>query len=156
MRIANALILFLLLTSLNLSAQIKIPDAGDGWKQKVETAIQLIKETDTAAYRVLIENCKEIDYIIGSYSTTQPPHTIVITVNDLKINSINNIACILVHESCHLYIFNNCVEIEDPNREEYLCYMKEYDFICKLPYVEDWLFQNAINKLLYYKSKAGE
>jgi hypothetical protein len=155
-RITNALTILLLLFSFNLNAQIKVPDAGDGWKQKVDSAIQLIKDTDTSAYRILIENCKQVEYIIGTFSTTVPPNTIVITVNDLKMNSINNIACILVHESCHLYVYNHCIEIEDPNREEYLCYMKEYDFICKLPYVEDWLFQNVINKLLYYKSKAEE
>jgi hypothetical protein len=156
MRISNALAVFFFFISLNLSAQIKVPDAGDGWKAKVDSAIQLVKQTDTAAYRILIENCKEVEYIIGNFSTTVPPSTIVITVNDLKMNSIANIACILVHESCHLYLYNNCIQIDDPNREEYLCYMKEYDFLCKLPYVEEWLFENAINKLLYYKSKAGE
>jgi len=156
MRISNALAVFFFFISLNLSAQIKVPDVGEGWKQKVDSAIELIKETDTSAYRILLENCKQIEYIIGDYSTTQPPYTIAITIKDLKINSVNNIACILVHESCHLYIYNHCIEIENPNREEYLCYMKEYDFLCKLPYVEDWLFQNAINKLLYYRSKAGD
>jgi hypothetical protein len=121
----------------------------------VDSAIQLIKHTDTAAYRVLTENCKKVEYIIGDFSTTYPPYTIAICVKDMELKSINNIACILVHESCHLYAYNQKLDLE-ANREEFLCYMKEYDFLCKLPYVEDWLFQNTINKLLYYRSKSED
>jgi hypothetical protein len=78
---------------------------------------------------------------------------IAITAQDMKIGSINNIAAILVHESYHLELSAR-KEILDNNTEEYLCYQKEYDFLCKLPYVEDWLFKNSINKLLYYQSKS--
>jgi len=155
MYIKHALIALLCFLSVNLNAQIKIAESGEGWKEQVEEAIQLIKDTDTSAYRILIENCKEVEYIIGSFSTTYPPNRIAITVNDMKMNSVNNIACILIHESCHLYVYNQKLEMESPDYEEYLCYSKEYDFLCKLSYVEDWLFQNTINKLLFYKAKSN-
>jgi hypothetical protein len=152
MYFSNVILCILLFISSNLSAQIQIPDAGDAWKQKVDSAIQLIKETDTTAYRILMENCKEVEFIIGNYSTTKPPYTIAITTADMKLNSINNIACVLVHESCHLYVFNHSIKLEN-DKEEYLCYMKEYDFVCKLQYVEHWLFQSVMNNLLYYRAK---
>lgn len=155
MRITNVIIsIFFLLFFNTLNAQIKIQDVGDGWKSKVDSAIILIKETDTSAYNILIENCKEIEFIIGSYSTTKPPYIIAITTKDMSINSINNIAAILVHESYHLYIYNKGL-VYTANKEELVCYMREYDFLCKLPYVEDWLFKNVINKLMYYRNKSN-
>ena len=30
-------------------------------------------------------------------------------------------------------------------------YKKEYEFVSKLFYVEDWLFKNIINNFLYYR-----
>ena len=156
MRFKNALICIFLFFVTHANAQIKVLESAEGWKEQVEAAIQLIKDTDTAAYRVLVENCDTVEYFLGDFSTTYPPHKIAIAVKDMKLNSVTNIACVLIHESCHLYIYNQKIEIEDPNREEYLCYMKEYDFLCKLPYAEDWLFRNTINKLLYYKSKSRD
>jgi hypothetical protein len=152
MRFPNALVFLFLFFSNSVFAQIKVTDAGDGWKAKVDSAIQLIKDTDSVSYQLLIDNCKTIDYTLGNFSTTYTPHTISISVRDLKLNSLNNIACILVHESYHLYLFKQGASL-DPHREEYICYMKEYEFICKLPYVESWLFQNAIDKIILYRSK---
>jgi len=152
MRIAATLIIFIL-SIFHLRAQIKIPDVGDGWKYSVDSAIRLIKDTDTLSYRILMENCKEIEFIVSDHSSTKLPHTIAINVSDMKIGSINNIACVLVHESYHLYLSNNMYYIKDPNKEEYMCYLREYNFICKLPYVEDWLFMSTVNKLLYYRAK---
>jgi hypothetical protein len=151
MHIKNTIIWVFFLISSSVFGQIKIPDAGDGWKAKVDSAVQLIKETDTAVYRMLIENCKEVEFILAPYSTTQPPHIIAISVNDMKLNSVNNIAAVLVHESYHLFIFAH-LDIENVNAEEFVCYLMEYNFLCKLTYVEDWLFKNTINKLLWYES----
>jgi len=152
MRIANAIAFLLLFFANTTFAQIKVVDAGDDWKEKVDSAIQLIKETDSVSYKILVENCKSVEYTLGNFSTTYPPYAIAISVKDLKINSVNNIACVLVHESYHLYLFNHGIVLE-PNREEYECYVKEYEFICKLAYVEHWLFQNTIDKIVLYKSK---
>lgn len=134
-------------------AQIKVPDVGDNWKAKVDSAVAKIKVYDEVSYRTLLDNCKNIEFIIAGASTTQPPNTIAISVNDMRLNSVNNIAAILVHESYHLYVFNQCIKLT-PNREEYLAYSVEYEFLCKLPDLEDWLFENSINRLLYYHSKA--
>jgi hypothetical protein len=149
MRHTIALILLLLPTL--CFSQIKVPDIGEGWKAQVDSAIALVKATSPESYDLLIDNCKEIEYIIGDYSTTKPPHIIAINTRDLQKHSINNIAAILVHESYHLYLYNIGAHL-DPNFEELVCYRKEYTFLCKLPYVEDWLFRNAINQIISYSS----
>ena len=151
MRITNALITFLFLIPTLSFAQINIQDVGDGWKGKVDSAISLIKKTDTLSYQILMENCKEVEFIIGKYSTTKPPYTIAITTKDMSLNSINNIAAVLVHESYHLFIYNNKL-IYSQNEEEAFCYEKEYEFLCKLPNVEDWLFLNAMNNIILYRT----
>ena len=149
MYLKNALIsLFIFLPILGFS-QIKIDDVGDGWKMKVDSAISVIKNSDPDKYNILIENCKHVEFIIGDYSTTKPPDVIAITVKDMKRGSLNNIAAILVHESYHLMLFNNH-RIINANTEEKEAYMYEYDFLCKLPNVEDWLFLNAINMIIRY------
>lgn len=140
-----------MLFSINGFSQIKIPDVGDGWKTQVELAVQLIKKTDSVSYQIIIENCTEIEYIVGDRSACKLPNTIAINTKDLEIGSINNIAAVLVHEAHHLHYYNQKLRF-DPNLEEYLCYLREYEFLCKLPDTEDWLFKNCINQLLYYRS----
>lgn len=143
-------IILCLFNSFFTTSQIKIQDVGDGWKASVNSAIEMIKITDTASYRLLIDECKEIEFIIGNRSSTKPPYIIAISTEDLKINSINNIASILVHESWHLYFYNHRI-VYEANYEESMCYKKEYEFVSKLFYVEDWLFKNIINNFLYYR-----
>lgn len=152
MRITNALIIFLFFIPSFIFGQIKVQDVGDGWKNKVDSAITLIQKTDTVSYQILMENCKDIEFIIGKYSTTKPPYTIAITNKDMSLNSINNIAAVLVHESYHLFIYNNKIEYS-PSDEESACYVKEYEFLCKLPNVEDWLFLNAMNNIILFKKQ---
>jgi hypothetical protein len=38
----------------------------------------------------------------------------------------------------------------NPNQEEYWAYSYELDFLTKVPNVDDWLIQNAQNKINYY------
>lgn len=147
MYLKTTLILFLLPAF--LFSQIKIIDVGDKWKSRVEEAIELIKNTDTVKYEVLINNCKTVDFLIGDYSTTVPPGTIVINTKDFKLDSVNNIASILVHESYHLYLYNKGIKIPE-SQEEVICYKYEYDFLCKLHTVEGWLIKNAIDKIILY------
>jgi len=150
MRLAITIVFFLLF-SLQANGQIKVPDVGDSWKSLVDSAIRLVKETDSSSYVILTQNCKEIEFALIPFSTTRPPNTIVISVRDLRTQSVNNVACVLVHESYHLYLHKNNPGLE-PYKEEYLSYVHEYDFICKLRSAEDWLFNNVINMLLYHKS----
>ena len=150
MRIKNSIIFTLLLPIISFS-QIRISDIGD-WKPRIQEAIELIKVTDPAKYDLLIDNCDNIEFIIGDFSTTKPPKTIVINTRDMRLNSINDIAAALVHESYHLYLYSKCEELTE-RAEELICYQYEYTFLCKLPSVEGWLFKNVIDMMIFYNKK---
>ena len=155
MYIKNALIFILFIFPNTGFSQIKIDDVGDGWKFKVDSALSLIQKTDPENYTIIITYCKSVEFIISDRSTTKLPSTIAISTGDMKIGSINNIAAILIHESWHLKINKEKIKMED-DLEELMCYTKEYGFICKLPSVEDWLFKNTINQIIYYQSRLRE
>jgi hypothetical protein len=150
MYIKNSIIFLLFVPFLSFS-QIKIPDTAD-WKPKIEKAMELIKEADPNKYSILLENCDNIEFLIGDHSTTKPPKTIVINTKDMDLNSINNIASVLVHESYHLYLYSRCEKL-DENAEELICYKYEYDFLCRLKSVEGWLFKNVIDMIIFYNKQ---
>jgi hypothetical protein len=150
MCIKNSIIFLLFIPFLSFS-QIKISDIAD-WKPKIERAIELIKETDPNKYSILIDNCDNIEFLIGDRSTTKPPKTIVINTKDMELNSINNIASVLVHESYHLYLYSRGENL-DVNEEELICYKYEYDFLCRLKSVEGWLFKNVIDMIIFYNKQ---
>ena len=130
-------------------AQIKIDKAGDGWDLKVDSAIQLIKKVDIDKYKMLDTNCYQISFMISPYSSCQIEDGlghIYIAVDDIKLNSINNIAVVLVHESLHLYIAKKGIELI-PAKEETFCYMYELNFIEKLTNPEPWLIEHALNNI---------
>lgn len=130
-------------------AQIKIDKAGDGWDLKVDSAIQLIKEVDIDKYHVLETNCYQVSFMISPYSSCELEDSlghIYIAVNDIKLNSINNIAVVLVHESLHLYIAKKGIKFI-PEQEETYCYMYELNFIKKLKNPEPWLIKHALNNI---------
>ena len=130
-------------------AQIKIDKAGDGWDLKVDSAIQLIKKVDIDKYKMLDTNCTQISFMISPYSSCQLEDSkghIYIAVSDIKLNSINNIAVVLVHESLHLYIAKKGIELI-PAKEETFCYMYELNFIEKLTNPEPWLIEHALNNI---------
>lgn len=151
MRFKNALILtiILLFTSTGFS-QIQIDDVGDGWKMKVDSALELISKTDPVVYKEVKENCKHISYWMGKFSTTQDSTTILISTSDMRIGSINNLACVIVHEAHHLYIKRNKI-VMMPRKEEYVCYLHEYDFLKKLSNPEDWLTIHVIKCVMKFK-----
>ena len=66
---------------------------------------------------------------------------------DVKLNSINNLAAVLVHESFHLYLRKREI-ILTPNQEEYFCYYYELGLINKLSNVEDWLIQHTKQQII--------
>lgn len=141
--------------SFSICSQIKIDDVGDNWKGKVDSALQLIKKYDLESYNLVIQNCTHITFWIGDFSTTEPPNTILISVKDMNINSLNNIACVIVHEANHLKIFNEKLEL-DPNKEELFCYVYEYNFINRIPNVEEWLRDYAMNSIITYQLKINK
>ena len=130
-------------------AQIKIDKAGDGWDLKVDSAIQLIKKVDIDKHKLLDTNCSQVSFMISPYSSCQIEDGkghIYIAVDDLKLNSINNIAVVLVHESLHLYIAKKGINMI-PEKEETFCYMYELSFINKLQNPEPWLIEHAVNNI---------
>jgi len=143
-----------LLTILTISCQAQtIAKAGDGWDLKIDSAIQLIKATDSLKYVVFKDVCQRIDFWKSSFSSVsviEGDYTILIADADIKLNSINNLAAVLVHESLHLmYIMEDARLTE--KEEEYKCYLYELSFIKNLPTPEPWLTANVYEKIQLYK-----
>ena len=150
MYIKNALIVLFMIISTTLFGQIKVDDVGDGWKAKVDSALVLIKTYDSVKYELVLKECKTINFWLGEFSSSLPPNTILISVKDLKLGSINNIACVIVHESLHLNI-SSCSIKMDQRLEEYTCYKYELEFLTRLPNVEPWLKSHTYENMLKFQ-----
>jgi hypothetical protein len=65
----------------------------------------------------------------------------------MELNSIENIACIIVHESKHLEIIQ--LKLEFPLQyEECICYLWEMNFIEKMQGEPDWIRENCLNMIM--------
>ena len=124
-------------------SQINIADVGDGWKGKVQQALDTIQKYDTVKYNNIITKCDNIGYWNNSFATTEPPYTILIPTSEMNFGNIYNICAILIHESYHLLIYGRNM---NPNQEEYWAYSYELDFLMKVPNVDGWIIQNAQTK----------
>ena len=142
-------VLLFLFISIYSFGQLKITDVGDGWKNKVDSALKILQTYDIEKYNVILETCTLIGYWNESFSTTEGDSVILISTKDINNESINNIAAILVHESMHLFIKQLYAKI-NPNREETICYVYELNFLYKVPNVEPWLIENTTSKIKYY------
>lgn len=141
-----------LLISFSIYSQvptIKIDDVGDGWKHQVEQAINLIQQTDDLRYSLLLKNCIHITYGVNGHSTTTDS-TIVIDKSVFDLNSKNNLACTIVHESKHLEIKSWKTKMTE-KKEEYFAYLTEYAFFSKLKDGEDWLREFLVNMMIEYQ-----
>jgi hypothetical protein len=147
--VKSLLLILLTLPSLLLS-QIVIDKAGDGWDSKIDSALQLIKKTDIEKYQLLDSVCGKVEFWSSGFSSNEGKYDekgiILVAVKDVKLNSINNLAVVLVHESLHLHVLQKGYIII-PEQEEAWCYRYELDFISKLPNPEPWLKQHAITQL---------
>jgi len=132
-----------------ISAQIKIDDVGDGWKNKVEQAIEVVKQYDPEKYILLLENCEHISYSLLPFSTTENGTTILIAQKEIIAGNINDLAATLVHESLHLYFWRNHMILPE-NEEEILCYTYELELLFKIPDVEPWLIGHAKKQIELY------
>ena len=145
----SLLLILLTLPSLLLS-QIVIDKAGDGWDSKIDSALQIIKKTDIEKYQLLDSVCGKVEFWSSGFSSNEGKYgekgIILVAVKDVKLNSINNLAVVLVHESLHLHVLQKGYIII-PEQEEAWCYRYELDFINKLPNPESWLKQHAITQL---------
>ena len=129
-----------------LFGQIQVDKAGDGWDQKIDSAISLIRETDSAKYSLLESNCSKVSFWVSDFSSNEITPVergiIYISTKEIGLNSVNNLAAVLVHESLHLYLARK--ETNFPvEKEENYCYKYELEFIRKLPNPEPWLVQHT-------------
>lgn len=139
-----AALLFLLIP-IFCKGQIIVDKAGDGWDLKIDSAMSLIKQYDSTKYGLLLKICDKVEFWNGSYSTNDGKKTIVVSVNDVKLNSINNLAAVVIHESFHLYLSEKSL---DNKKEENMCYKYEFSFIEKLPNVEEWLWRHVLEQIV--------
>ena len=144
----KAIFVLIFLTSLPLFGQIKVDKAGDGWDLKVDSALTLIKTTDSAKYALLDSVCSNVSFWLSDFSSCESEEggRIYISVRDVKLNSINNLASVLVHESFHLYIWKRKF-ILSPKEEENYCYRYELELVNKLPNLEPWLKPHVIEQI---------
>ena len=142
------LLIFLTLSTYSIS-QIKITDVGDGWKGKVEQALDTIQKYDIEKYYLIMETCKVVAFWNGGFSTTESDSIITIPSKEMNNGNIYNIAAILVHESLHLYFLTTKFKL-NTNVEEVIAYQHELEFLNKIPCVDEWLIKNAQNKIIYY------
>ena len=130
--------------------QIKIDKAGNGWDLKIDSALQLIKEVDVEKYQLIDSVCDRVEFWSSGFSSNEGSYgnkgTILVAVKDVQLNSINNLAVVLVHESLHLHVLQKGYIIA-PEQEEAWCYRYELTFIDKLKNPEPWLKQHAIKQL---------
>ena len=145
--------LWILLTLLILStysfSQIRITDVGDGWKGKVEQALDTIQKYDKEKYYLIMETCKVVAYWNGGFATTESDSIITNPTKEMNNGNIYNIAAILVHESLHLYFVTTKFNLKS-NVEEVIAYQHELEFLKKVPCVDEWLVENAKNKIKFY------
>lgn len=140
-------LLLLLLIPFKIFGQIQIDQVGDKWQPQVVQALELIKKTDTTTYNSVLAHCKKISFWAGEFSTVEGNSTITIARGDMELNSIENIACIIVHESKHLEIIQ--LKLEFPLQyEECICYLCEMNFIEKLQGEPEWIRENCLNMIM--------
>jgi uncharacterized protein (DUF779 family) len=141
-----------LLSFLECKSQILIIDGGEGWKSKIDSALSIIKTYDTLKYNTLLKVCHEIGYCTDNSSTIEYPDVIILSTKDIKSGNINDIAAAIVHESRHLYIYQNNITLPY-NKEEYLCYDYELRFLKRIPNVDNFLIINCKRMMSYFSSK---
>lgn len=139
--------LSLLVIPFKIFGQIQIDQVGDNWQPQVAQALELIKKTDSTTYNFVISHCKRISFWSGEFSTVEGNSTITIARGDMELNSVENIACIIVHESKHLEIIQ--LKLEFPLQyEECICYLWEMNFIEKLQSEPEWIRENCLNMIM--------
>jgi hypothetical protein len=142
--------LFLLLFFIPFTCvgQIKVDKAGDGWDLKIDSALTVIKCTDLQKHQLLDSVCQEVSFWISNFSSNElvgKTGKIYVSTKDIKLG-VNNLACVLIHESLHLYFLRKGVKMA-PAEEENYCYQYELEFIEKLSNPESWLKENALKHI---------
>lgn len=146
----RTVLLILVTLPLLIFSQIKISKVGDEWDKKIDSALTVVKTTDPQKYELLVNVCGEVSFWLSNFSscelTREGIGRIYVSVNDVKLNSINNLASILVHESLHLYFRKQNIILSEHQEENY-CYLYEWNFLSKIPKVETWLLKHTSNQI---------
>ena len=142
------LFLLLFLIPFTSLGQIKVDKVGDGWNLKIDSALTVIKCADLQKHQLLDSVCQEVSFWISNFSSNElvgKTGKIYVSTKDIKLG-VNNLACVLIHESLHLYFLRKGVKIT-PAEEENYCYRYELEFIEKLANPEPWLKENALKHI---------
>lgn len=150
-------LLFTLLCSLpfSLFCQIKVDKAGNGWDSTVYKALDLISNYSPTHYLLVLSNVSKVEFWNENYSSNNivdGKGVIVISSHDMQLNSINNIAAVLVHESCHLKFMKYGPTLRG-YEEEYQCYATELAFLKMLPFVEPDLIKYTQEQKQFWNIK---
>ena len=138
-----------------LFCQIQVDKAGNGWDSTVYKALKLISNYSPVHYMLILSNVQKIEFWNEDYSSNniiEGKGVIVISSQDMKLGSINNVACVLVHESCHLKFLKNGPTLRG-YEEEYQCYVTELYFLKRLPFVEPDLIKYVNEQIQLWNIK---
>ena len=152
MYIKNALVILFLTLTTSIFSQITIDDVGDGWKNQVDSALSLIKLTSPEHWNEVNKYCKHITFWIGDFSTTVDSNTVMISRKAIYLNSINNLACTIIHESHHLMLLQSDFYMK-PSEEELSCYLWEWEFLKTIENPEPWLQKHIIKCISAYSNQ---
>ena len=117
------------------------------YAKTIDSAITLVKKTDTSVYNRLDSVCDGVDLWLGAFSSCNDK-TIYISREDVLLG-VQNVAAVLVHESQHLWVWNKGIEV-DKSIEEIMCYKYELAFLNKIPNCETYLKKHAIKSILEF------
>jgi hypothetical protein len=143
------LILIFILIGVNTFGQIKVGGFSEKHKIMIDSSLNLIKEKDSFKYSRLVEFCKVIKYSDIGTSRVENDSIIVISKSILDPESINKVACSIVHETKRLELLIKKYNYT-PKKEEYSCYAYEYAFSCRIN-CEDWLKEQIQEALIQHQ-----
>jgi len=144
-------VLLFLLVSVFSGAQIVVDDVGDGWKAKVDSALCMIRRAGPDYWPEVERNCKKVTYWMGDFSTSVDT-SVVISTHDMKLGSVCNIACAIIHESHHMEIRRLGLKMPECE-EEMECYVRESRFVDAVDCQEVWLIGFIYKSILLYQEK---
>jgi hypothetical protein len=143
------LTILVLFISNNIYSQIALPVTASQYTKTIDSAITLIKITDTTVYNRLDSMVDVIDMWLSAFSSCDTK-VIYISRNDVLLG-VQNVAAVLVHESQHLWIWHSNINLSKQD-EEIMCYKYELAFLDKIPNCEKYLKKHAINAIIEFGS----
>lgn len=148
MRLKAALIAVLVTAVSFFSSGQAVDDVGDGWMSAVDSALCLIESSAPEFWPEVSANCKHVTFWNGDHSTSSDS-TVVISAHDMRLGSVNNIACVIIHESHHLEVARRRLSMA-VCKEELECYMLERAFVDRVSADEAWLVAFIYRSILRY------